>query len=211
MTQHSMGCAWPDKRFSEGGMYVHLLRLVDSTKEEVVRTMRRKAIKLQPHEDHLLRQLHRASRIPVDQWAQRPRFLSRFTDEWNDLTGRHDSGDDLRHYILTQRKQKKWFTFDDDYDRLRSPGEESFKPAEWEALRASHEAMNVGRDQFAGDANLRDELADLFHEATGRHVSGDRLYAAIMAQQKHKENGWPTLHPGGGKKGRGFGDIDEVA
>ena len=49
---------------------------------------------MQPHERDLLRQLHRASRIPVDQWAQRPKFMSRFTDQWNDLTGRNDTGDD---------------------------------------------------------------------------------------------------------------------
>ena len=87
--------------------------------------MRRKSIKLQPHEDDLLRQLHRASRVPVDQWAQRPRFQSRFTDEWNNQSDRSDTGDEIRHYIITKRKQKMCFTFGDEYDRLKSPGEEA--------------------------------------------------------------------------------------
>jgi hypothetical protein len=171
--------------------------------------MRRKSIKLQPHEDHMLRLHHRNSRVPVDQWAQRPKFLSRFTNEWNDLSGRHDTGDEVRHYIITKRKNHKWFTFGDDYDRLRSPGEESFAPEEWEALRVSYIEMNVGRDQFAADANLRDELAEKFHVRTGRYVSGERLYAAAMAQQKHKTNGWPLVDSKR-KKGLGFGDIDAI-
>jgi hypothetical protein len=172
--------------------------------------MRHKSIKLQPHEDHLLRQLHRESRIPVDQWAQRPRFMTRFVNLWHDLSGRNDTIDELRHYILTKRKQKKWFRFGDDYDPLKSPGEEDFTAAEWEALRLAYIEINKGRDQYAADPDLRDLLADKFHERTGRYVSGERLYAAAMAMQKHKANGWPLLDPEK-KKGKGFSDIDEVA
>jgi hypothetical protein len=203
-----MGCAWPNERkkkdtvetchFSGVNFYYRILTF-----------MRRKSIKLQPHDDNLLRQLHRASKVPVDQWAQRPRFLSRFTNEWNNLSGRHDSGDDIRHYIITQRKRNKWFRFGDDYDRLKSPGDETFTSKEWDALRIAYVEMNVGRDRFAADGNLRDELAEKFHERTGRYVSGERLYAAVMAQQKHKENGWPLVEPDR-KKGRGFKDIDDV-
>jgi len=116
----------------------------------------------------------------------------------------------LLRVSLTQRKQKKWFRFGDDYDRLRCPGEETFTPEEWGALRSAYEEMAVGRDQYAADGNLRDALAEKFEEHAGRYVSGDRLYAAAMAQQKHKENGWPRLRPGG-EKGVGFRDIDEVA
>src|SRR4051794_15237546 len=100
MIRISMGCAWPNRCNDRRVAFVRVQIL-----SKVTVTMRRKAIKMQPHEDHMLRQMHRASRIPVDQWAQRPRFLSRFTNDWNDSMGRHDTGDDIRHYILTQRKQ----------------------------------------------------------------------------------------------------------
>jgi len=172
--------------------------------------MLRKTIKLLPSEDHTLRELHRASRIPVDQWAQRPRFAARFVENWNGVTGRHDTLDEVRHYIISKRKQAKWFKFGDDFDKLRSPGEEDFTPSEWEALRAAYLEMNVGRDQYAADGDLRDKLADLFRANSGRYVSGERLYAAIMAQQKHKQNGWPPVGPNP-PAGRGFGDIDQVA
>jgi hypothetical protein len=153
----------------------------------------------------LLRQRHLMSRIPVDQWPQRPKFLSRFTDEWNDIAGRHDTSDDLHHFIITQRKQKKWFRFGDEYDRLKSPGEESLSEVEWDALRAAYAEMNVGRDQYAGDPDLRDQLADKFHMRTGRYISGERLYAISMAQQKHRDNLWPHV-----SKDLGFTDISEV-
>jgi hypothetical protein len=172
--------------------------------------MNRKTIKLLPHDDDLLRQLHRASRVPVDQWAQRPKFLARFIEKWNSLSGRNDTADEIRHYILTKRKAKKWFRFGDEYDRMRSPGEEDFTEVEWAALRAACAEMNVGRDQFATDENLRDELADRFYRRTGRRVWGDALYAAAMAMQKHSANHWPKVNRNP-KKGLGFADIDQVS
>jgi hypothetical protein len=170
--------------------------------------MRRKAIKLQPHEDHQLRQLYLAFRIPSDQYAQRPRALARFINEWNELSGRSDNAGEVIHYIITQRKQKLWVTFDGDYDPLRSPGVDDFTAKEWAALEAAYTEIDQGRDNYAADPSLRDLLAEKFSARTKKYISGNLLYAAAMARQKRGE--WPHVTPPK-EPGIGFRDIDEVA
>ena len=171
--------------------------------------MRRKAIKLDPDVDAQLRHHHLFSRRPIDQFAQMPRAWAIFVSRWNRETGRSDSGDDLRHYILTKRKAGKWFRFDGAYDPLACPGEDALTPAEWDSLREAYREINVGRDQYAMDADLRDQLSEKFAERTGRFVSGDLLYAAAMARQKQAD--WVRVTPPSTEPGIGFGDIDEVA
>ena len=67
--------------------------------------------------------------------------------------------------------------------------------------------LDIGRDQLAIDNDLRITLVDGFFKRTGRHVTGDLLYAFAMSMQKHRANGWPRM-----RKGKlGWGDIGEVA
>ena len=172
--------------------------------------MRRKSIKLQPHDDHLLRVWYLILRTPSDQWAQRPKMLARLCNEWRLGSGRHETDDELRHYIINKRKCKQWVTFDGDYDPLRCPGENALTPEEDDALRAAYTEINKGRDQYAADGTLRDMLAHKFYARSGRFISGELLYAIAMARQKHKSNGWPRLTDEDGTSDLGFGDIGDV-
>lgn len=135
--------------------------------------------------------------------------MSQFADKWNDLSDRHDTADELRHYIVTKRKSKKWFRFGDEYDRLHAPRKNELSASEWRAFHKIHLELNVGRDRYGADPELRQKLEDRFFARTGRFVSGERLYGLAMAQQKHRVNGWPNILVSP-KRGRGYRDIGEV-
>src|SRR4051794_3307318 len=126
--------------------------------------MAKRKLPLQPHEDRLLRQLYLSFRFPIDQYAQRPRMKARFVRQWNELSGRDDSAEDVIHYMMTLRKQKLWVTFDGDYEPLACPGEDAFTPDEWAHLGAAYIDLNFGRDNYASDPDLCDQLAENFAE-----------------------------------------------
>ena len=173
--------------------------------------MRRKSIKLQPHEDHQLRQDYITDRFPSDQWAQRPVAFAWFVERWNQRMGRSDAPDDIKHYVINKRKCGKWVRLGKNYEPLRCPEEHDLAPVEWDALRDIVTEINLGREQFATNATLRDLLSQKFFERIGRYVSGDLLYAAIMAAQKHStETNWPKITPPSEDQDKGFRDIDEV-
>lgn len=170
----------------------------------------RKAIRLFPHEIQLLKQLYFEFRVPSDQYRRRPDELSRFVDSWNGLTGRSDAPGEILHYIITQRKQKKWVTFDGDHKRLRSMPADFLSPDEWGHLRAIYNRLlatqEIGSDNLQYDDGLADRLAKDFAKLANRVVPGQLLFAAIMARRKRGE--WEKLPK---KTDCGFGDIDEVS
>lgn len=168
---------------------------------------RRKSMPLKRHEDRLLKHIYLEYRYPLDQYAQRPRAFSRLVEEWNARSGRTDSPDDVRHYMLTKRKCRKWVTFDGNYEPLRSPTAHDLTVREWDALRSIWVGIGVGREQYAVNPGLRARLASEFFQRTGHAITADLLYAAAMAMQKHWENHWPKIET---DSGMGFRDIGEV-
>jgi hypothetical protein len=162
---------------------------------------------LKRHEDRLLKVVYLEHGFPIDQYAQRPRALSRLVEDWNARSGRDDSSDDVRHYMLTMRKRGKWVRFDSTYEPLRCPTVHDLTAHEWAALRSIWMEINVGREQYAVNHDLRIQLAAEFFARTRHAITADLLYAAAMAMQKHWENHWPKVRAG---SGMGFRDISDV-
>ena len=168
---------------------------------------RRKAISLTPDEDRLLRTLHRQTGVPDGQFPQRQRFWSRFTRTWNQATGRHDTPEEVLHYITTQRKQAKWFQFGKDHKRLKTPEPDLLTDDQWKELDRIYEELNVASDNYLFDRDLRAEIVRRFVASTGEHVPELVLVAAMVARRKSGK--LPCLEPGGADD-IGFGDLDEV-
>lgn len=179
---------------------------------------RRSSILILPDEREMLWELYREYRIPSDQYRRRPKELDRFTGAWNGLTNRSDSSGELLHYIITQRKQKRWFTFDGTHQRLSAMPEDFLTNHEWSILRAIYEEqlipLELGSDNLAYDDLLALNLSREFYDRAGRVVHGRLLFAAIM--QKRKRGDWVKLprsreaNPNE-RRMRPFGDIDSVA
>ena len=171
----------------------------------------RRAIRLLPDEDQLLRHLYTEFKIPSDQYERRPQDLERFVTVWNDLSGRSDAPGEVLHYIITQRKQKEknWPTFNGKHKRLTAMPDDFLSPGEWAALKTVYRdvvmPLGIGSDNLAYDDQLAAQVAREFFKLTGRSVPGRLLFAALMAKRKRGE--WDTLPK---KDGRGFGDINAI-
>lgn len=170
---------------------------------------RRKAIRLKPDERRLLKTLHRQSGVPDGQFPQRPKFWRQFTTMWNSATGRNDTPEDVLHYIVTQRKQALWFTFDGGHQRLSVPEPDTLTPEQWELVDAIYVEMAVASDNFLFDRDLRRELLRRFVAKTGVHVPELLFTAALVARRKGGL--LPKTETGGTDGDIGFGDINEVA
>jgi len=176
---------------------------------------RRKSIRLSPDEDQLLRTLHRQSGIPDGQFPQRPRFWTRFTEVWNEATGRNDSPEEILHYIMTRRKRPmgrpgRWEPFGSDYERLRTPEPSLLTGEQWEVVDALYVEMGLGADNFLIDTDARAELLKRFAARTGEHLSDLLFVAAMIARRKGAR--LPKIGQSSDGEGDvGFGDIDEVA
>lgn len=177
---------------------------------------RRKTIPLFKHEDKLLRRLYVDTKIPTDQFERRPDDLANFVEIWNGLAERHDSVDDVLHYMRTKRKQTRrlpepWPTFDGAHERAPSLNG-LLSEHEWEVLREIYERLvlsrELGTDNLGHDEALCDELATSFAKRTRRCIPGLILSAAIMAKRKRKD--WCKVGRKEHKQDRGFGDIDEI-
>lgn len=174
----------------------------------------RKAISIPAHEVEILKELYRQFRFPSDQYKRRPEQLERFTGAWNTLTHRSDTGGELLHYIITQRKQKKWVTFGNDYIRLACLPDTFLSAREWRILediyREEMLPRQIGSDNLAYDDMLAAQLAREFCDRSGRMVYGRLLFHAIMSKRKRGE--WVNVRPPKeGGNSRPFGDIDQIA
>jgi hypothetical protein len=173
----------------------------------------RRAIRIRADERDILQELYLSFRIPSDQYNQRSEDLRRLTDAWNGATGRSDEPGEVLHYIVTQRKQKLWVTFDGDHEQLAGPAEDFLTPQEWQHLEAIYNEIlvgrNIGSDNLGFDPSLAREVSTAFFRRAGRSVSGRQLLAAILTRRKRGE--WIHLEPGEGEEGLGFGDIDQIA
>lgn len=168
----------------------------------------RRCIRLSPDENNLLRTLHKQSGVPDGQFPQRPSFWREFTDTWNEATGRNDSPEELLHYIVTQRKQAKWFRFDGDYERLATPSFDLLSDEEWKVVETIYVDMGHAADNFLYDGELRSELLARFIQRTGRHIPDLVFSAALIARRKR---GWLPKTESRDHNSIGFSDLDDVA
>ena len=162
--------------------------------------------KLTPDEEKVLQFLYLQHRIPTDQFKRRRGTLNDLTKEFNLLTERNDSPDDLLHYMINRRKGGKWPRLGSKHEKLNSLQEGILTQEEWKILEIIYLDINRGSDNFAFDKNLRINLAKRFAAESGKYIPGDKLSAAIEARRK--EGTWVLLHR---KPLKPFSDMDAVA
>lgn len=146
--------------------------------------MNKRKIKLGPDERHSLMVHYVSTRIPIDQFAQRPAEFLEFVRKWNGKNGSDYSPEDVRHYMLTQRKAGSWPTMDGKHKRLKCPPDDFLSEYEWSTLAAIYIEFGRGRDVYAVDMVAVHDLEVSFLQRVGRHISGSMLYAALMMLQK---------------------------
>ena len=172
-------------------------------------------MRLTSHDADLIRSHYLAVGIPVDQFAKRPQSVAdAFLAGWNALSGRNDSWEDVRHYMMSQRKQKLWVVFNGQHRRMQELPDDTLSEEQWDILRELYLGLmgpdQLGSDNLAHDPNLGRTLANAFASATGRYEPPARLYALIMARRKAGE--WLRVgRRNGPDRGIGFSDIDEIA
>lgn len=161
--------------------------------------------RLLPHERELLKSLYTQHRIPTDQYKRRPEDLGRLTEQWNTLTGRDDEPGEILHYMIAQRKQKKWPRLGKNHEKLASVPADVLSVKEWTLLRQAYSELDTGSDNYAFDAQLRAELEKRFARNAKRIVPSIILCAAIEA--KRKRGLWVKI----GGEDEPFADMDAVA
>ncbi|MBE3123557.1 MAG: hypothetical protein IMZ65_02005 [Planctomycetes bacterium] len=162
-------------------------------------------MRLPPHEVELVCQLYTHYNIPSDQYKCRPDDWHRFVNSWNMLANRSDEpGDLLRFLINGLRKNGRLPKLGKGHEKAQPVPEDVLKPEEWDHLRAVYRVIARGSDNFAFDANLANQLEQLFLAKAGRRVPSAFLVALIEAKRKRGE--WERL----GQGPIPFGDISAI-
>lgn len=178
-------------------------------------TVRRKTIPLQRDEDRLLRKFYLYARVPVDQYEKRPPGeFEAFVKNWNRATGRSDSEDDIKHYMMTKRKNGDWPRMDGKHKTAPSIHNMiELQEDDWDALYRIYLDVvvpkDLGRDSLVYDDELAELVAYKFSQATGRIIPSHLLVAAIMAKSKRKD--WAHLPDAIERsRKREFDDLDAL-
>jgi len=146
-----------------------------------------------PDEDEVLKHLYLAKGIPRDHYDRLLSELQELTDEFNWATGRNEKPEDIRHYIRTKQKQKKWVTFNGTHRRIRGVMGDVV-PAEYmHILIAIYQDMNESPETISNHQALQNELVQRFFEATGRLRRAGDLVAALI--EIRKDGLLPHLKP----------------
>lgn len=175
-------------------------------------TIRHKSIRLLPHERDLLVKMYLDRRIPIEQYEQRTVELANLADEWNQHTGRSDTGAGLTHYMRTQRKQGLWPRLGGA--QLSVPAAPAYSAEEIEVLVSIYAedvaAMGVGSDALAYENELKELIAKEFAARTGRVVAGADLVAKLTALRKRGLLPKVAELPEANSEKMGFEDIHKV-
>jgi hypothetical protein len=167
------------------------------------------SLQLNLEQDKALRQLYRFYKVTTDNLPRVPRILGDLAGQFDALTDRNDSPEDLLHYMVTRRKDGLW----EKLGRVPQP-EEAYSVVKldaehWPHLDAIYEELQIGSDNFAFDEDLAAKFSREFARRTGRVVPALVLAAAVIARRKN--SGLKTLKPKKDENDLGFRDIDEVA
>ncbi len=171
----------------------------------------KKSIKILSHERTALVALYLRRRIALDQYENRPEDQQTFRDEWQQLTGREDSFEELLHYMRTQRKRGLWVKLDGKHEPAKPPPHLSAEETEVlvKIYTENVTLLEVGSDVLGYEPELLELLAKEFAAETGRVVPAYELNAKLTALRKR------GLLSKVGKRGEdsedhGFGDIDQA-
>ncbi len=150
---------------------------------------RKQCIRLSTGERNLLVEHYLTNRIPIDQFEKRPQDLKRFVMEWADISGRNDSQEDLIHFMKTQRKCKKWVTFEGDH--LKSPSlHGTLTDDETRILVDIYEenvaSVGLGSDCLSHDSEIAALIEKEFYHRTRRKVAATILTAILTSLRKRK-------------------------
>lgn len=174
---------------------------------------KRKPLPLYEHEDRLLKERYLAWGIPIDQYEKLPADLLAFTRQWNKLSGRSDTPDEIHHYMRTRRKQKKWVRFNGKHKK--QPPTVVMSAEHTEALvdifRDVVLVLGIGSDSIAYDGKLAGMIAKEFARRTGRLVPACDLVGKLTALRRRGLLPKVGREPGEGEDGIGFADIDDVS
>lgn len=170
---------------------------------------KRRTLRMQPHEDEVLRTLYRDFDIPTDQYPQRAEELIHLVNSWNNLTGRNESAPDVLHYMVTRRKDGKWEKLGRDAGGGFTRTRLEFSDEELAHLDAIHEELQIASDNFALNADLAMKLQQEFGKRAGRIVPSMILAAEMI--NRRKAGSLATLKPKAKDQDLGFSDINEVA
>lgn len=175
-----------------------------------------KPIRLNAHDDSLLRNLYKQLGIPRDQYKKRPADMAFLEKAWKNLSGRNDPVAELIRYMQNQQKAKRrlaepWPTFDGNHKRAPSVSE-VLDDEKMQALRTAYDAtvlpLGLGTDAVAWNSEVVNALTKEFARLTGAIVPG--LVLLAIAEEKRKRGKW--LKVGRASRcGLGFGDLHEVA
>jgi len=169
----------------------------------------RPSLRLQPHEDKLLRSLYRQFNIPTDQYPQRADELIHLVNTWNQATGRSEAAPDVLHYMITRRKKAKWERLGREAGSDFTRPEVPFSEEELKHLDVIHEELQIASDNFALNGELAEKLQQEFARRAGRIVPSMVLAAAMISRRK--AGALATLRPKADDGDLGFKDIDQVA
>jgi len=177
---------------------------------------KRKSIALTDDQHETLATLYVAKGIPVDRYETRPSHLRNLTENFNNLTERSDTPEEIFRYMRTRRKDSKgrlrWprlgkdILRDDDYVPDTVPLEHIATLIDtYVSIGRAH---GKGNDSFSYDPELKRELAETFRAKTGVAASAEVLLAILRDLRKAgllERLELPDTPP------PGFGDLDEAA
>lgn len=145
----------------------------------------RRTLPLSPADHAALKKLYLAKRLGRDQYAKLPHELADLTDNFNAMTGRKETPEDILHYVRTKAKAGKMGTHGDDWVRISPLPEDFLSERELKILVSIRRQMKIAEDNIAHDSGLTRELEKRFAARAGRRVSGLLLATYLMQLRKH--------------------------
>lgn len=172
-------------------------------------TRTRRALQLSADEKEALKMLYVAVGVTTDNLPRVPDILQALADDFNALTDRNDSKEDLLHYMITRRKKKDW----PKIGRGKQPEDAGMvldlDVEDWQHIDAIYEELQIPSDNFAFDEQLATKFAHEVAKRTTKVLPPMLLAAAIVTRRKRAR--LATLKPRPSDNDLAFRDIDEVA
>lgn len=163
----------------------------------------RRSIRLNPFEHETLARLYLARRIATDRYMHRPNELRDLTADFNGLTGREDTPQEILHYMQTKRRSKnQWPKLNGTHIRLPLVLGRLVEPEHVEVLCRLYAEFECGPETFVQDRDMAVRLERRFEQATGIRKRGYVLATAMIELRKD------GLLPKHGRRRRGFDDFD---
>lgn len=168
----------------------------------------KQSLRLSVDEDRALRVLYREFKVTTDNLIRLPSIARELVLQFNALTGRSDSVEDVVHYMFTRRKKAQW----EKLGHVKPP-EEAYEAVKldsdhWPHVDAIYEELQIASDNFAFDDEMSKKFSQEFAKRTGKVIPPMVLAAAVISRRK--KAGLKTLKPKRDDGDLGFGDIDQV-